>query len=30
MDWRDIAAENRIDDPRRLQAGTFLNVSPLR
>ncbi len=28
-DWRAIASENDIDDPRRLSAGLFLNVPPL-
>ena len=30
VEWRDIARENGLDDPRRLAAGTFLNVPPLR
>ena len=29
-DWRAIAAENRIDDPRRTTPGQFLRVPPLR
>ena len=29
-EWRAIAEENRIEDPRRLQPGRFLNVPPLR
>lgn len=29
-DWRPIAEHNRIDDPRRLRAGVFLTVPPLR
>jgi nucleoid-associated protein YgaU len=29
-DWRAIAAENRIDDPRRTAPGQFLRVPPLR
>jgi hypothetical protein len=28
-EWRTIATENGIDDPRRLMAGTFLRVPPL-
>jgi nucleoid-associated protein YgaU len=27
--WRPIAADNGIDDPRRLAAGTFLRVPPI-
>jgi nucleoid-associated protein YgaU len=30
LDWRDVASENALDDPRRLSPGTFLNVPPLR
>jgi nucleoid-associated protein YgaU len=29
-DWRAIAAENRVDDPRRTTPGQFLCVPPLR
>src|SRR6266851_173783 len=28
--WRAIAVENRIEDPRRLAAGSFLRVPPLQ
>jgi LysM repeat protein len=28
--WRPIAEENGIDDPRRLNAGTFLRIPPTR
>jgi nucleoid-associated protein YgaU len=30
VDWRDVAVENAVDDPRRLTAGVFLNVPPIR
>jgi nucleoid-associated protein YgaU len=29
-DWREVAAENALDDPRRLAPGLFLDVPPLR
>jgi len=29
-EWRLIAAANKIEDPRRLTAGTFLTVPPIR
>jgi hypothetical protein len=28
--WRHIAEENNIEDPRRLAAGTFLTIPPIR
>jgi hypothetical protein len=28
-DWREIASKNGLEDPRRLTAGTFLQVPPL-
>jgi nucleoid-associated protein YgaU len=29
-EWRAIAAANEIEDPRRLDAGTFLTIPPIR
>jgi hypothetical protein len=29
-EWRAIAAANEIEDPRRLNAGTFLTIPPIR
>lgn len=29
-DWRAVAAENGLDDPRRISPGVFLTVPPLR
>lgn len=30
VDWRAVAVENGLDDPRRLSPGSFLQVPPLR
>ena len=29
-EWRAIADENGIEDPRRLSVGTFLTIPPIR